>query len=75
VSAEINRALQEVRRAVLEDLLAEAEIADDDEALLRAMKADAKLLFACRNVANAVAESPPRDRPPGWDLTPGGDTA
>jgi hypothetical protein len=75
MSAEINRALQEVRRAVLEDLLAEAEIADDDEALLRAMKADAKLLFACRNVANTVAEAAPRDRPEGWDMTPGGDTA
>jgi hypothetical protein len=74
--AELKEALQAVRLHVLEGLVAEAEMAyDDDEAVLRAMKADAKLMFACRNVANAVSESLPRDRPEGWDLTPGGETA
>ena len=74
--AEVNSAVREVRRYVLEGLVAEAELAcGDDTALLRAMEADAKLLFACRNVANAVAESHPKDRPDGWDLTLGGDTA
>jgi hypothetical protein len=73
--ADLREALQAVRLHVLEGLVAEAEMAYDDEAMLRAMKADAKLMFACRNVASAVAESLPRDRPEGWDLTPGGDTA
>jgi hypothetical protein len=72
---ELKEALQAVRLHVLEGLVAEAEMAYDDEAMLRAMKADAMLMFACRNVANAVAESPPRDRPEGWDLSPDGQTA
>lgn len=76
MSAELKSALSEVRRYVLEGLVAEAEMAcGDEQALLRAMEADGKLLFACRNVANAVAESLPRERPDGWDLGPGGDTA
>ena len=76
VRAELKEAMQEVRRYVLEGLVGEAEMAcGDDKALLRVMKADAKLLFACRNVTNAVSESPPVDRPKGWDMSRDGKTA
>jgi hypothetical protein len=76
VRAELKEALDEVCLHVLERLTGEAEMAcGDDKGLLHVMKAEAKLLFACRNVTNAVSESPFDERPKDWDVSWDGDTA
>lgn len=68
-------ARQKVITVALDIAATERHLADDDRAALMLATLDEALELAARDLANVVAELPPRERPADWDLSPGGSTA
>jgi hypothetical protein len=73
--AEVMAAQQKVITVAADIIATERHLGDDDRAALMLATLDEALAYAMRDAVNAISESPPEERPPEWDLSPGGDTA
>jgi hypothetical protein len=66
---------EKVIKAVLDILALERCLADVPDAVDALMTATDTLELACRDLTNAVDDSPARERPRDWALNPDGRTA
>jgi hypothetical protein len=71
VSASRREARERVVRHALSVAAWERSLADNPKAAGALLKAESALELACRDLTNSVDDSPPRDRPDGWDRVPG----
>jgi hypothetical protein len=68
-------AQQKLISVALDIAATERHLADDDRAALMLATLDDALAYAARDLANAIAELRPDDRPAEWDTSPDGETA